>query len=39
MTQGRAHHTRKHAGYEAAPDHIAQKVRQDRKAEEEAKSA
>jgi len=39
MTQGRAHHTRKHAGYEAAPDHVAQKVRQERKAEEEAKSA
>ena len=39
MTQGRAHHTRKHAGYEAAPDHVVQKVRQERKAEEEAKSA
>jgi elongation factor G len=39
MTQGRAHHTRKHAGYEAAPDHVAQKVRQERKAEEEVKSA
>jgi elongation factor G len=39
MTQGRAHHTRKHAGYEAAPDHVAQKVRVERKAEEEAKSA
>jgi elongation factor G len=39
MTQGRAHHTRKHAGYEAAPDHVAQKVRQERQAEEEAKSA
>jgi len=39
MTQGRAHHTRKPAGYEAAPDHVAQKVKQERQAEEEAKSA
>jgi len=39
ITQGRAFHTRKHAGYEAAPDHVAQKVRQERQEEEEAKSA
>jgi elongation factor G len=39
ITQGRAHHTRKVAGYEAAPDHIAQKVRQEREALEESKSA
>ena len=32
MTQGRAHHTRTHAGYEQAPDHVAQKVRKDREA-------
>ena len=38
ITQGRAHHTRKHAGYEAAPDHVAQKVKQERQAEEESKS-
>ncbi len=39
LTQGRAHHTRKIAGYEAAPDHVAQKVRQEREAEEASKSA
>lgn len=35
LTQGRAHHTRSPAGYEPAPDHVAQKVR----AEQEAKEA
>jgi elongation factor G len=39
LTQGRAHHTRKLAGYEAAPDHIAQRVKQDRQSGEESKSA
>jgi elongation factor G len=39
LTQGRAHHARRHAGYEAAPDHIAQKVRQEREAQEASKSA
>jgi len=39
ITQGRAHHTRRHAGYEAAPDHVAQKIKQDREAEEASKSA
>ena len=34
ITQGRAHHTRKLAGYEPAPDHVAQKVRQEREAAE-----
>jgi elongation factor G len=34
ITQGRAHHTRKHAGYEPAPDHIAEKVKTDREAAE-----
>ena len=36
LTQGRAHHTRAAAGYEPAPDHVAQKVRADREAEEVA---
>ena len=39
MTQGRAHHARRHAGYEAAPDHVAQKVKQEREAAEASKSA
>jgi elongation factor G len=39
MTQGRAHHTRKLAGYEAAPEHITQKVKQEREAAEASKSA
>jgi elongation factor G len=39
MTQGRAHHARKFAGYEAAPDHVAQKVKQEREADEASKSA
>jgi elongation factor G len=39
MTQGRAHHTRKPAGYEAAPEHITQKVKQERQAAEASKSA
>ncbi len=39
ITQGRAHHARRHAGYEAAPDHIAQKVKQEREAAEASKSA
>ncbi len=34
ITQGRAHHTRKLAGYEPAPDHVAQKVREEREADE-----
>jgi len=39
LTQGRAHHARRHAGYEAAPDHVAQKVRQEREAQEASRSA
>jgi elongation factor G len=39
MTQGRAHHTRKQAGYEPAPEHITQKVKQEREAAEASKSA
>ena len=39
MTQGRAHHTRKPAGYEAAPEHITQRVKQEREAAEASKSA
>jgi hypothetical protein len=39
MTQGRAHHTRKAAGYEAAPEHITQKIKQEREAAEASKSA
>jgi elongation factor G len=39
MTQGRAHHTRKPAGYEAAPEHVTQKVKQEREAAEASKSA
>jgi elongation factor G len=39
MTQGRAHHTRKPAGYEPAPEHITQKVKQEREAAEASKSA
>jgi elongation factor G len=39
LTQGRAQHTRRHAGYEAAPDHVAQKVKQEREAQEASKSA
>jgi elongation factor G len=38
ITQGRAHHTRRVAGYEAAPDHVAQKVKQEREAEAAANS-
>jgi elongation factor G len=34
LTHGRAHHTRRLAGYEPAPDHVAQKVRAEREAEE-----
>jgi elongation factor G len=37
MTQGRAHHNRKVAGYEPVPDHLAQKIAQAR--EEEAAAA
>jgi elongation factor G len=33
LTQGRAHHTRTPAGYEPAPDHVAQKVRAEREQE------
>lgn len=32
MTQGRAYHTREHAGYEPAPDHVAQRVKREREA-------
>ncbi|MEX2467502.1 MAG: elongation factor G [Gemmatimonadota bacterium] len=32
MTQGRAHHTRAAAGYERAPDHVAQRIRKERDA-------
>jgi elongation factor G len=39
LTQGRAHHGRRVAGYEPAPDHVAQKVRQEREAQEASKSA
>ncbi len=39
MTQGRAHHSRKAAGYEPAPDHVTQKVKQEREAAEASKSA
>jgi elongation factor G len=39
MTQGRAHHTRKPAGYEPAPEHITQKVKQEKEAAEASKSA
>jgi elongation factor G len=35
MTQGRAAHTRRLAGYEQAPDHIAQKVAEERRKEHE----
>ncbi len=38
MTQGRAHHTRRIAGYEPVPDHLAQKIAQERE-EEEAEAA
>ena len=34
MTQGRAHHSRTLAGYEPAPDSVAQKVRAEKEAEE-----
>lgn len=34
ITQGRGHHTRTPAGYEPAPDHVAEKVRQEREARE-----
>ncbi len=36
MTQGRAHHDRKVAGYDPVPDHIAQKIAQQREEEEAA---
>ena len=36
MTQGRAHHSRKLAGYEPAPPEVAKKVAAERAAEEEA---
>jgi elongation factor G len=39
LTQGRAHHSRRLAGYEAAPDHVAQKVKQEREAAEASRSA
>jgi elongation factor G len=34
LTQGRAHHIRRPAGYEPAPDHIAQKIRAEQEAAE-----
>lgn len=34
LTQGRAHHARSPAGYEPAPDHVAQKIRSDQEAAE-----
>ena len=34
ITQGRAHHSRKLAGYEPAPDHVAEQVRQEKEREE-----
>jgi elongation factor G len=34
LTQGRAHHARQLSGYEPAPDHVAQKVAEERKAQE-----
>jgi elongation factor G len=34
ITQGRAHHSRKLAGYEPAPDEVAKKVRAEREAED-----
>ncbi len=39
MTQGRASHSRRPAGYEAAPEHITQKVKQEREAADASKSA
>lgn len=39
MTQGRAAHTRKLTGYEPVPDHVAQKVAEERKKEQEEASA
>lgn len=33
MTQGRAAHTRRHAGYEPVPDHLAQKIAEERRKE------
>lgn len=39
LTQGRAYHTRRHAGYEPAPEHVLQKVKQERAAQDESKSA
>jgi elongation factor G len=35
LTQGRAYHTRKHAGYEEVPPHIAQKIIEQSKKEKE----
>lgn len=35
LTQGRAYHTRKHAGYEEVPTHIAQKIIEQAKKEKE----
>ncbi|HUP90568.1 MAG TPA: elongation factor G [Longimicrobiales bacterium] len=39
LTQGRAFHTRKHAGYEEVPTHIAQKVIEQSKREKEVEHA
>ncbi len=35
MTQGRAHHIRKVAGYDPVPDHLAQKIAEERAKEQE----
>jgi elongation factor G len=35
MTQGRAHHTRRVAGYDPVPDHLAQKIAEERTREQE----
>lgn len=39
LTQGRAFHTRKHAGYEEVPTHIAQKIIEQAKKEKEVEHA
>ncbi|HSG08049.1 MAG TPA: elongation factor G, partial [Longimicrobiales bacterium] len=35
MTGGRAAHSRRHAGYEPVPEHLAQKIAEERKREAE----
>ncbi|MDP2955875.1 MAG: elongation factor G [Longimicrobiales bacterium] len=39
MTQGRAGHTRRLFGYDPVPDHLAQKIAEDKKKEQEAASS